>query len=75
MRKKFIGKTDAVTMVNNKVYDVISIEQEWYRIVCEDGEDYLFPPEMFVEEDEEGYVDMTVSDYMFQIITNIEPVD
>lgn len=73
MRKKFIGKTDAVSMINNKVYEVISIEQGWYRIVCEEGEDYLFPPELFVEEDEEGYVDMTVSDYMFQIIADIEP--
>lgn len=72
MRKKFIGKTDAVSMINNKVYEVLSVEQGWYRIVCEEGEDYLFPPELFVDEDQEGYVDLTVSDYMFEIITDIE---
>ena len=30
-----------------KVYDVISIENGWYRILDESGEDYLYPPQMF----------------------------
>lgn len=34
-------------LVKDKVYEVISVERDWYRIVCELGEDYLFPPEMF----------------------------
>ena len=33
--------------IKDKVYDVISIENGWYRIMTELGEDYLFPPEMF----------------------------
>lgn len=33
--------------IEGKVYDVISVEQGWYRIMTELGEDYLFPPELF----------------------------
>ena len=31
----------------NKIYEVISIEKGWYRIMTELQEDYLFPPELF----------------------------
>lgn len=34
-------------LIAGKVYSVISVEKGWYRIICELGEDYLFPPEMF----------------------------
>ena len=30
-----------------KIYEVISVEKGWYRIVTESGEDYLFPPRIF----------------------------
>ena len=30
-----------------KIYVVISIENDWYRIVDESGEDYLYPPTVF----------------------------
>lgn len=30
-----------------KVYEVLSIERDWYRIVDDSGEDYLYPPELF----------------------------
>lgn len=32
----------------DKVYEVLSIENGFYRIVDESGEDYLYPPEKFV---------------------------
>lgn len=32
----------------NKVYEVLSIENGFYRIIDESGEDYLYPPEKFV---------------------------
>ena len=35
-------------LTKDKVYDVISIERGWYRIVYELVEDYLFPPELLV---------------------------
>ena len=44
---KYLGKTDPVTLVNGILYEVISIERDWFRIVDETGEDYLYPPELF----------------------------
>lgn len=48
-RAKYIGglNTEIDALIVNKIYDVISVEKGWYRIVCELDEDYLFPPEMF----------------------------
>lgn len=39
-------------MINGKIYDVLSVEKTWYRIVDEEGEDYLYPPELFEVVDE-----------------------
>ncbi|MEA4972930.1 hypothetical protein SDC9_155560 [bioreactor metagenome] len=54
MKAKFIGKTDPVALINGKIYDVLSIEKDWYRIVDEEGLDddeelqgYLYPKECF----------------------------
>jgi hypothetical protein len=44
---KFIGESDPLALLKNKIYKVISIEKGWYRIKDETGEDYLFPPEAF----------------------------
>jgi len=30
-----------------KIYEVISVEKDWYRIVDNSDEDYLYPPELF----------------------------
>ena len=53
MKVKWLGKTDFLVLTNNKIYDVISIERGWYRIIDDLDEDYLYPPDMFevVEED------------------------
>ena len=42
-----MGKSDPIYLLHGKVYDVISIEKEWYRIIDEEGEDYLYPPDIF----------------------------
>ncbi len=47
MKIRFIGISDPVYMINGKIYDVLSIENGWYRIIDEEGEDYLYPPELF----------------------------
>lgn len=48
MKVKYLGPTSFLELTHNKVYDVISIEKEWYRIMVEELEDdYLFPPEDF----------------------------
>ena len=54
MKVKWIGKTDFLVLTNKKIYDVISIERGWYRIIDDSGDDYLYPPDMFeiVELDE-----------------------
>ena len=44
---KYLGKTDQILLINGKLYEVISIERDWFRIIDETGEDYLYPPELF----------------------------
>ncbi|MDD6155270.1 MAG: hypothetical protein PUB39_06935 [Eubacteriales bacterium] len=46
LKVKYIGP-DLVALTSGKVYDVISVEKGWYRIMTELEEDYLFPPEAF----------------------------
>lgn len=47
MKVKFIKETISLSLTKNKVYDVISMEKKWYRIIDDSGEDYLYPPENF----------------------------
>ena len=54
IKVRFIGETDPVYMINGKIYDVISVEKTWYRILDEEAEDYLYPPEIFEVVDEGG---------------------
>lgn len=52
MWAKYIGSTSILTLTNGQRYKVLSIEKGWYRIVADNGEDYLYPPELFeVEKD------------------------
>lgn len=47
MKVKYIGKSDPLELINGKIYNVISIEKGWYRIIYETSEDYLYLPELF----------------------------
>ena len=48
MKVKYIGeKYLGRAFEKDKIYEVISIEKGWYRIMTELDEDYLFPPELF----------------------------
>ena len=47
MKVRWKGKTEFLVFTHDKVYEVLSIEKEWYRIVDDSGEDYLYPPEKF----------------------------
>ena len=40
--------TSFLELTCGKVYDVISTEKGWYRIVDDSDEDYLYPPDDFV---------------------------
>ncbi len=44
MKVKYIEKSD-VSLTNGKIYDVISVEYGWFRIIDNTGENYLFSPE------------------------------
>ena len=56
MKVKWLGETEFLYFTHGKVYDVLSVEKQWYRIVDDSGEDYLYPPDQFeiVEECNEG---------------------
>ena len=36
-----------IAFIRGKVYEVMSIEEGYYRIMTELDDDYLFPPELF----------------------------
>lgn len=48
---KFIGITRTLSLTNGNVYEVISIERGWYRLIDDSGEDYLYPPKLFEQID------------------------
>lgn len=43
----FIVRNNDIDLVPGKEYEVLSIEREWYRVIDESGEDYLYPPDFF----------------------------
>ena len=54
MKVKYIGKTEYLMLTHGKIYDVLSTEKEWYRIIDDEGvyenddlHGYLYPPELF----------------------------
>lgn len=54
MKVKFLGETDPISLINGKEYEVVAVEDGWYRIIDEEGYDedeeiqgYLYPPEIF----------------------------
>ena len=46
MKVKYIGES-SVSLTKDKIYEVLSTEKEWYRIVDDTEEDYLFSPDEF----------------------------
>lgn len=48
MKVKYIGNEYIGTAFDpDKIYEVLSIEKGWYRIMTELDEDYLFSPNLF----------------------------
>lgn len=47
MKVKWKGKTDFLVLTHDKVYEVMSVEKGWYRVIDDSGDDYLYPPEQF----------------------------
>lgn len=57
MKVKYLGESDPLGLINGKVYEVLSIEYGYYRIVDETGEDFLYDSDSF-EVVEEGEVEV-----------------
>lgn len=41
------GETESLVLTHDKDYEVFSVEKDWYRIIDDSGEDYLYPSESF----------------------------
>lgn len=53
MQVKYMGKSDFLVLTSGRDYEVLSVENGWYRIVDDSGEDYLYPAELFEPEKSE----------------------
>jgi hypothetical protein len=62
MKVKYIDESDPWALLNGKVYEVLSIEGECYRIIDETGEDYLYHPDEFEIVDDAGMKEMQAAD-------------
>lgn len=52
MKVKYLGESDPLMLLHDKIYDVMAVEDHgdlgtWYRIVDETEEDYIYPAEGF----------------------------
>ena len=47
MKVIYLGPTEPHTLDYGGVYEVLSEEDGWYRIIDKSGEDYLYPKDEF----------------------------
>ena len=47
MKVRYIRETKSGYFTQDQIYEVLSIERGWYRIIDDSGEDYLYPPDIF----------------------------
>lgn len=47
MKVRYIGPDIPGALLNGKVYVVLAVEEDWYRVVDESGEDYLYSKSRF----------------------------
>lgn len=47
MKVGYTGETSFLELTNGDIYEVISVERGWYRVMDDSGEDYLYPPDEF----------------------------
>lgn len=43
MKVRYIGESDPVALIHNKVYEALGIEEGYIRVIDEEDEDYLYP--------------------------------
>ena len=47
MKVVYLGPTESHPLEHGRVYEVLSEEDGWYRIIDKSGEDYLYPKDEF----------------------------
>jgi len=57
MKVRYLKETKGGGLTCGEIYDVLSVEEGWYRVIDSSGEDYLYPPEAFeiIEKLEDDY--------------------
>lgn len=61
MKIKYTGETSFLELTHGRLYEVISIEKGWYRIVDDSGDDYLYPPDEFEVIEDEDFKEIVTS--------------
>ncbi len=47
MKVKYTGESTSYGLEKNEIYEVISIEKNFYRIIDKSKEDFLYSPDFF----------------------------
>ncbi|MDO4662435.1 MAG: hypothetical protein Q4B36_04885 [Tissierellia bacterium] len=47
MKAKYLGNSEGISLTKDKIYEVLSFENGFIRIIDDTGEDYLYDPEKF----------------------------
>ena len=47
IKVKYLGESNPLALLNNKVYEARVLKKGWYGIVDETKEEYAYPPEQF----------------------------
>ena len=47
MKVRYIAHLDDIDLTEGAIYKVLSVEKNWYRIVDDSDDDYLYPPDLF----------------------------
>lgn len=54
MKIKYIKETNPLILTHGKIYEVLSIERGYYRIMDDTNDDFLYPPNFFEIIDDSG---------------------
>lgn len=47
MKVRYIAHLDVIDLTEGATYKALSVEKNWYRIVDDSDDDYLYPPDLF----------------------------
>jgi hypothetical protein len=54
MKVKYIGKSQGISLTENKIYEALGYEHGFVRVVDDTDEDYLYEPSSFIPADREA---------------------